>query len=231
MKTLLTALVLVLTSLELWAQTPGLTTPPATRQPPLIGGTNGQTLPRYSTPGTPNTAGSSSPATPAAATGNAPADPQANELQPMINWQGVDLNQVLEIYAKYVGRTLIRAQLPEAKIILKTETPLTRTETIQAIQAVLALNNISVITIGEKFVKVLSSDQANAAGAELDRSGATNLPNMGSYITHIVQLRFVKPSLMMPLITPFSKLPNSIFPIDDNGILVIRDYAENVKRM
>ena len=223
MKTLLTALVLVLTSLELWAQTPGLTTPPATRQPPLIGGTNSQTVPRYSTPGT--------PATPAAATGKAPADPQANELQPMINWQGVDLNQVLEIYAKYVGRTLIRAQLPEAKIILKTETPLTRTETIQAIQAVLALNNISVITIGEKFVKVLSSDQANAAGAELDRSGATNLPNMGSYITHITQLKYVKPSLMMPLITPFSKLPNSIFPIDDNGILVIRDYAENVKRM
>ena len=36
---------------------------------------------------------------------------------------------------------------------------------------------------------------------------------------------------MMPLITPFSKLQNSIFAIDDNGILVIRDYAENVKRM
>ena len=228
MKTLLTALVLVLTSLELWAQTPGLTTPPATRRSPRIGGTTGLTPPLYPTPGTP---GSSSPATPAAATGKAPADPQANELQPMINWQGVDLNQVLEIYAKYVGRTLIRAQLPEAKIILKTETPLTRTETIQAIQAVLALNNISVITIGEKFVKVVSSDLANAAGAELDRSGATNLPNMGSYITHITQLKYVKPTVMMPLITPFAKLPNSIFPIDDNGILVIRDYAENVKRM
>lgn len=229
MKTLLTALVLVLTSLELWAQTPGLTTPPATRRSPRIGDTTaGLTPPLYPTPGTP---GSSSPATPAAATGKAPADPQANELQPMINWQGVDLNQVLEIYAKYVGRTLIRANLPEAKIILKTETPLTRTETIQAIQAVLALNNISVITIGEKFVKVLASDQANAAGAELDRSGATNLPNMGSYVTHITQLKYVKPSVMGPLIAPFSKLQGSIFPIDDNGILVIRDYAENVKRM
>jgi len=231
MKTLLTALVLVLTSLELWAQTPGLPTPPATRRPPRIGGTNGLTQPRYPTPGTPNAPGSSAPATPAAATGNAPADPQANELQPMINWQGVDLNQVLDIYAKYVGRTLIRAALPEAKIILKTETPLTRTETIQAIQAVLALNNISVIAVGEKFVKVVPSDQANAAAAELDRSGSTNLPNMGSYITHITQLKYVKPSIMMQFITPFAKLPNSVLGIDDNGILVIRDYAENVKRM
>ena len=36
---------------------------------------------------------------------------------------------------------------------------------------------------------------------------------------------------MQPLIQPFGRLPNSISPIDDNGILVIRDYAENVKRM
>jgi general secretion pathway protein D len=240
MKTLLTALVLVLTSLELWAQAPGFPSVPATRRPPRIGGTNGLTVPRYSTatpatpgaPGTPGTPGSSLPATAvAAATGNPSADPQANELQPMINWQGVDLNQVLDIYAKYVGRTLIRAALPDAKIILKTETPLTRMETIQAIQAVLALNNISVIAVGEKFVKVLPSDQANAAAAELDRSGSTNLPNMGSYMTHITQLKYVKPSIMMQFITPFAKLPNSVLGIDDNGILVIRDYAENVKRM
>ncbi|HAO81073.1 MAG TPA: hypothetical protein DCQ92_19315, partial [Verrucomicrobia subdivision 3 bacterium] len=223
MKTLLLTLVLVLTSLELWAQT----LPPRTTKS-RTGGTTGLTPPLYPTPGTP---GSSSPATPAAATGHALADPQANELQPMINWQGVDLNVVLELYAKYVGRTLIRAQLPNAQIILKTETPLNRTETIQAIQAVLALNNISVVNIGDKFVKVLPSEQANTAAAELDRSSSTNLPNMGSYITHIVQLRFVKPTLMIQVIQPFSKLPNSILAIDDNGILVIRDYAENVKRM
>ena len=158
---------------------------------------------------------------------------QLDEVVPAgtINFQGVELNVVLTIYAQYVGRTLIRGTLPDAKIILKTETPLTKSEVIQALQAVLALNGISVIPVGEKFVKVVPSDQANAAGAEIDHSGATNLPNMGSYVTHITQLKYVKPSLMMPLIAPFSKLQNSIFAIDDNGILVIRDYAENVKRM
>ena len=53
---------------------------------------------------------------------------------------------------------------------------------------------------------------------------------MGSYVTHIVQLKYIKPSEMLPVITPFAKL-NSIIPLDPNGILVIRDYAENVKRM
>jgi general secretion pathway protein D len=188
--------------------------------------------PGFSPSGLPGTASGNAPL------GSVPADPVAASTQPeetvppgTINFQGVDLNAVLEIYAKYVGRTLIRGQLPDAKIILKTETPLTKSEVIQALQAVLALNGISVVNIGDKFVKVLPSDQANSAGAEIDRSGATNLPNMGSYVTHITQLKYVKPSLMMPLIAPFSKLQNSIFAIDDNGILVIRDYAENVKRM
>ena len=65
------------------------------------------------------------------------------------------MSQVLDVYAKLVGRTLLRAGLPPAQIILKTETPLTKTEAIEALQAVLALNGIRVVNIGDKFVKVL----------------------------------------------------------------------------
>ncbi len=147
-----------------------------------------------------------------------------------INFQGVDVSQVLDVYAKLVGRTLLRASLPNVPIILKTETPLTRTEAIEALQAVLALNGISVIDVGDKFVKVLPSTDANGAGAAFNNADATNLPNMGSYVTHIVQLKYVKPTEVVPAITPFAKL-NSIVPLDSNGILIIRDYAENVKRM
>ncbi len=149
----------------------------------------------------------------------------------MIDFQGVDVNQVLDVYAKLVNRTILRAALPDAKIVLKTQTLLTKTEAIEALQAVLALNNISVVNIGDKFVKAAQSDQANSMGAEIDHTDPKKLPMMGSYVTHITQLKYVKPSIMAPLITPFSRLPNAVYPIDDNGILVIRDYAENVKRM
>jgi general secretion pathway protein D len=64
----------------------------------------------------------------------------------------------------------------------------------------------------------------------LDYSSSTNLPEMGSYVTHIVQLQHLKPSEVVPVIQPFAKL-NSIISLDANGVLVIRDYAENVKRM
>ncbi|HEX4350083.1 MAG TPA: secretin N-terminal domain-containing protein, partial [Verrucomicrobiae bacterium] len=149
-----------------------------------------------------------------------------------IDFQGVDVSQVLDIYAKLVNRTLLRGALPQAQVILNTQTPLTKTEAIEALQAVLALNGISLVNIGDKFVKVLPSDQAGTGGGVIDRSGSsTNLPELGTYVTHVVQLKYLKPSEMVQIIQPFSKLANSILPIDDNGILVLRDYAENVKRM
>jgi general secretion pathway protein D len=187
-------------------------------------------------PGAPPAAATDAPSTPGAAP-SVPAAPAASkppeEMIPAgnINFQGVDVGQVLDVYAQLVGRTMLRAGLPPAQIILRTETPLTKTEAIQALQAVLALNGIALVNVGDKFVKVLPIDQANSAGAKIDRGEASQLPEMGSYVTHIVQLKYLKPSEMVPIIQPFAKLANSILPIDANGILVLRDNAENVKRM
>ncbi len=148
-----------------------------------------------------------------------------------INFQGVDLDQVLDVYARYVGRTLLRADLPQKKIILHTETSLTRSEVIQALQAVLALNGVSLINISDKFVKAVPATQANQEAAPFNKETAAQLPDVGQYVTHIVQLKYVKPSEMTPILQPFAKLQNSILSIDSNGILVLRDNAENVKRM
>jgi general secretion pathway protein D len=252
MKTTTLVLILFLTGLELRAQTP-----PAPNLPPLhrrlptrfnsatnnaaVAPTAQPNVPAPGAPAVPSVpaAGAPAAATPAAAPLAEPGASAATNASPppekeipaySYNFEGVDVNQVLEVYAQLVGRTLLRAGLPGAQIILKTETPLTRTEAIQALQAVLALNGISLVNIGDKFVKVLPSDQASGAGAPLDYSSSTNLPEMGSYVTHIVQLQHLKPSEVVPVITPFARL-NSIISLDANGVLVIRDYAENVKRM
>jgi general secretion pathway protein D len=155
-----------------------------------------------------------------------------NQLIPpgLIDFQGVDVSQVLEVYAQLVGRTLLRSTLPNAQVVLKTETPLTKAEAIQALQAVLSLNGIAVINVGDKFVKVLPTDQAGTGGGQFNDQDPSELPELGPYMTRIVQLKFVKPTIMAPILQPFGH-PNSIIPIDDNGILVLRDDPENIKRM
>jgi general secretion pathway protein D len=252
MKTTTLVLILFLTSLDLWAQVP-----PTMPAAPGMPGAPGMPIRRF--PRRPFAATNAPSASPMAGTtalpstspilsanGNANAglnnggnlDGQNNgsaaeEIIPAgnINFQGVDVNQVLEVYAKLVGRTLLRGSVPQASIILKTETPLTKTEAIEALQSVLAMNGIEVINVGDKFVKVLPVTDANTAGAKFNDAKAADLPELGTYVTHIVQLKYLKPTVVAPLITPFSKLANAVLAIDDNGILILRDNAENVKRM
>ncbi|MCX7723287.1 MAG: hypothetical protein N2379_09565 [Verrucomicrobiae bacterium] len=150
----------------------------------------------------------------------------------MFNFPAVDLNTFLNFYAELVGRTILRpANLPAPLITLKTQTPLTRTEAIQAFDTVLAMNGITTIPVGEKFVKVVPVAQAAQEAARFSELAPEELPEAAQYTTHVVQLNYVRPQEVMPVLQQFAKIPNSVFAIEGSQILVIRDYAENVKRM
>ncbi len=225
MKTTTLILLVLLTGLGLRAQMPPGSRP--VPQHPGIPAINPANNPPAPMPGLSSMSAAGQPVVappPAAA---------AQEMVPAgdINFQGVDVDQVLDVYARYVGRTLLRAGLPQAKIVLYTETPLTKDEVVQALQGVLALNGIALINIGDKFVKAVPVAQASQEGAAFNTNGAAQLPDVGQYVTHIVQLKYIKPSELAPVVQQFAKIPNGVFPIDSNGILILRDYAENVKRM
>jgi general secretion pathway protein D len=179
--------------------------------------------------------GTGNPALIARPAGTMSTIPSANEQvygKDEINLKEMDINQFLSFYSQVVGRTILRpATLPAPTITIRNETPLTRTEAIQMLDAVLAINGIAIIPFGEKFAKALPVGEANTGGGRVNEGLAKDLPELGQYVTHVAQLKFVKPSEMVTILQPFSKVPNSILHIDANGILVIRDYAENVKRM
>jgi general secretion pathway protein D len=239
-------LILFLTAQSLWAQ-PATPLPPGQGRPRPRAATNN---PAGAISALPTTTGSNAPAAGAPASGGTTArsgmsmaplgaadssddtggtNAEGNGI--VFEYDGVDVNQVLDVYSDLVGRTLIRGTVPQASIILITKSPLTKAEAIEALQAVLALNNITFVNIGEKFVKVVTPEQAASAGGTVDTNDLASLQEMGPYVTRVVQLEHIKPSAVVPLIASFGKLANNLFPIDDNGILVMRDYTENVKRM
>ncbi|MDB6068074.1 MAG: Type and secretion system protein [Pedosphaera sp.] len=162
----------------------------------------------------------------------APIKPSEQIIPPgEINFSGVDINQVLAIYAQLVGRTVLHAALPPTVINLKSQTPLTTTEAIQAFDSILAMNGVTMINIGDKFVKAVPMAQAGTVGAPFNSRSDVDLPEADQYITDIVQLKYAKPSEMMQVILPLAQIPNSIIPVESSQMLIIRDYSSNVKRM
>jgi general secretion pathway protein D len=148
-----------------------------------------------------------------------------------INFPGVDINQFLLFYGQLVGRTVLRpTAMPAGLITFKTETPLTKSEAIHALNEVLAMNGITMINVDEKFVKAVPQQQALTEGAKF-KAIDDDLPEFGEYVPRIVQLKYAKPSEVMAALQPFSKMPGGLMPIDSSQTLIIRDYSENVKRM
>lgn len=149
-----------------------------------------------------------------------------------INLRAATIDEFLTLYAETVKRIILRpSTLPAPTITINNHIPLTKREVIQMMDAVLGINGIAIINVGDKFAKAVPIAQANQEGAPISQGTKENLPEMGQYTTHVVQLKYVKPSEMLPIIQPFAKIPNSILPVEANGILVIRDFSENVKRM
>ena len=161
------------------------------------------------------------------ATGEALLDPSYSSFKEM------PLVQVLEIYSELTGRTILRSPAvpPATALTLITKTPLTKLETIQAIDSILALNGIAVIPTGEKFLTVVPMASALQEGAAFNTNSVGDLPEASQYITKIIQVTNAKPSEVIAAIQPFAKLPGGILPIDATGVIVLRDNAINIKRM
>ena len=161
-------------------------------------------------------------------------DPDKIINPPTINWTAAPLDLVLQVYAEYVGRNLLRpATLPKAEIVLQITTPLTKLEIIHAMEAALALNQVSVVNIGDKFVTVVPTTEANQIAGRINTNNVADLPDLGSVVTRVVQLKFTKPSELQAVLVPFAsgKVAQPVQPIDGSGMLVLRDNVANVKRM
>ncbi|MDB6026737.1 MAG: Type and secretion system protein [Verrucomicrobiales bacterium] len=150
------------------------------------------------------------------------------------NFDNTPLVQVLEEYSSLVNRTILRStQLPITTFInLKTQNFLTKAEAISALETVMAMNGITVIPIGEKFMKVVTHADANGSGAQLSEDIST-LPDSGKFVTQVVQLKYVPVQDASTAISPFAsgKINPSIVPIPNSQTMVLRDFSENIKRM
>ena len=151
-----------------------------------------------------------------------------------IKFQEVPLAEVLDTYAEYLGKTILRAPnlALTTPITLKVQGEITLKEAIEALDTVLALNGVTMVPMGTKFMKAVPFAQAQQEAAAFSTvTNSAELPEAARYMTRILQLKHAKPSELVPAIQSFAKLPNSILPIDSTQILILRDYAENVKRM
>lgn len=157
---------------------------------------------------------------------------QGEYLAGTLNFQNAELMQVLAIYQEISKRTVIRpSTLPAPTISLRNQTPLSRVQTLQLLDSVLAVNGIAMVLSGDTAVKAVPVAQAaQESPPEIDLPWRS-LPDSGSFMMRTVQLKKLRPSELVPALMPFGKAPNAVIPIDSRSQLILRDYSSNIRKM
>jgi general secretion pathway protein D len=164
----------------------------------------------------------------------APAPPVENDVSASLRFEKTQLELVLNVFGELTGRSIIRgASLPQVVIDFKPQGPMSESDAIEAIQALLAANELGLVPLGDKFIQVLPTAQMEKDSPPfLPAATAADLAESKVYVSHIVHLEHAVPSEVADALKSFSRVgQNSIIALDTSRALLIRDYSVNVKRM
>ncbi len=150
----------------------------------------------------------------------------------LLNFRDSPLEQVLEFVADLVGRTLIRSPGINATITLKSQTRLTVREAMQAIEAVLAMNNVTLVPMGDKFLKVVQTTAARQEGLSLNLAlPEDKFPETDALISQVITLKYTELAEVTPIIQSLLHGYGKIQPLERANSLLVTDTAVNMRRV
>ncbi|MDD5676765.1 MAG: type II secretion system secretin GspD [Kiritimatiellae bacterium] len=150
-----------------------------------------------------------------------------------LKYENMDVEEVLKQYSDWTGLALMRApDVPTVKITLKCPKRLPKREALLAIASVLAMNNIALVPMGDKFLKVVQISAARQQGmatttGPLDK----NIEDTDYLVSRIVELKHLEiaeaQATIQNLLHPYGK----VMPLERVNCLLITETALNLKRI
>ena len=165
-----------------------------------------------------------------------PVDPPAPTpivIQAGHTMQGIPLPTLLEEYGALVGKTLIPAQnLPSVTFEFKTNNDLTYEEAKAFYETLLMQRQIAVVPQGEKFIQVIpAAEIAKTPPQYYPVLSVAALPDSELPVMGPFPLKHIPTAAAMDLLGTLAKTPNAVTTVEGSNVLILRDSANNVKRM
>lgn len=147
---------------------------------------------------------------------------------------GDSIDAVLELIARWTGKTLLRPQnLPQATISFNLRERISKKEAIQGLETELSLNGIAITPLGDRFLKVTALNAAKSEAPELIEGSTLGLAPSGRTASKLFTLKFLRVTEFMPqiaaLLNPAAGSPPVIF--DKGNSALVTDSISNLQRV
>lgn len=164
----------------------------------------------------------------------APAEPAEPELVGPISLHEVSLDQILEMFERWSGRTVLRPQaLPVLLVNLNLSEPVRKEEAMRAVETILQLNGIALIPLGNRFLKVTPASGAKSEAPELIEGSALGLAPSGRIASKLFRLQFLQVADLMPQLGTLLNVASGAIPVlfDKSNSALFTDSISNLQRV
>jgi general secretion pathway protein D len=111
------------------------------------------------------------------------------------------IDHVLMLLEYWTGKTILRPQqLPTPTFALNMNGRIPKSEAILAIESLLNLNNIAVVPVGTRFLKVVDLPRARMEAPPIIDGSTLDLPPSGQIASKLFQLQFQRVNEFLPQI-------------------------------
>lgn len=153
-------------------------------------------------------------------------DPASNQAN--LNFVGADIEAVVRAIGHFTGNTFVIDPRVKGTINLVSEKPVSKSQALEMLSAVLRLQGFSVVSTPDYVKVVPEADaklQAGPVQAEKEKLRGDQI------VTRIFHLNHESASGLINLLRPLIAPNNTIAADPTNNTLIITDYADNLKRL
>jgi general secretion pathway protein D len=149
-----------------------------------------------------------------------------------LNLKDAQMDVLLDRYSDLTGRTMIKAPGINASFTFKAQSKLTRAEMIQAMDSLLAMNNITLVPLGSRFYRVVQTDKAPSEGMEIQHEDSEGLPpESDALVSQLVALEFLDMEDAMNVIQPMLHGYGKAQRFDRINSILITETSANLRRV
>jgi general secretion pathway protein D len=143
------------------------------------------------------------------------------------------VDTVLEKISEYTGRSILTpgAGLPAGKYTIDRRN-IRRSELISALETLLAMNQIAIVPLDERFMKVVPLNTVRIEAPELITGSTLGLPRSGRIASKVYQLDFLRAAEFLQAIqTSVNPQIGQIAQVQTSNAVLVTDSLTNLQRV
>ncbi len=147
-------------------------------------------------------------------------------------FEQADLDLVMEQYCNWTDKIYLKTDAVKASITLRSDKKIPTSEAIKVVEAILAMNNIALVPMGDDYIKVVQATAADLTGQGLtiNMDPEQEFGSTAKFVTTVIHLNHVTIPEVQAALQHVLNAYGKILTLERSNSIMITDTEDNIRR-